>query len=89
MELEGTVGRYNDKCDQYMGYEGCDEGFSCCPDEFGAYNCMPGIVKLLKCFMCVATHTVSSGYLIFEVHPKLLISQSKFSGPRKFTLRYH
>ena len=23
-----------------------------------------------------------------EVHPKLLISQSKFSGPRKFTLRY-
>ena len=23
-----------------------------------------------------------------QVHPKLLISQSKFSGPRKFTLRY-
>ena len=32
-------------------------------------------------------NTVSSRYLKVEVHPKLLISQSKFSGPRKFTLR--
>ena len=31
---------------------------------------------------------VNSRYLEVEVHPKLLISQSKFSGPRKFTLRY-
>ena len=30
----------------------------------------------------------SSGYLKIKVHPKLLVSQSKFSGPRKFTLRY-
>ena len=26
--------------------------------------------------------------LKIEAHPKLLISQSKYSGPRKFTLRY-
>ena len=26
---------------------------------------------------------------IVEVHPKLLISQGKFFGPKKFTLRYH
>ena len=32
--------------------------------------------------------TVNSRYLNVEVHSKLLISQSKFSGPRKFTLRY-
>ena len=34
--------------------------------------------------------TVNSGYLKVEVHPKLLIFQSKciFSGPRKFILRY-
>ena len=32
--------------------------------------------------------TVSYRYLKVKVHPKLLISQSKFSGPRKFTLRY-
>ena len=32
---------------------------------------------------------VSSWYLELEVHFKLLISQSKFSGTRKFTLRYH
>ena len=30
----------------------------------------------------------SSQELRVEVHSKLLISQSKFSGPRKFTLRY-
>ena len=30
----------------------------------------------------------SALYLKVEVHPKLLISQSKFSGPRKYTLRY-
>ena len=34
------------------------------------------------------TGRVSSRYLEVEVHFKLLISQSKFSGPRKFTLRY-
>ena len=33
-------------------------------------------------------YTVNSRYLKVEVNPKLLISQSKFSGPRKFTLRY-
>ena len=31
----------------------------------------------------------NSHHLKVEVYPKLLISQSKFSGPRKFTLRYH
>ena len=30
---------------------------------------------------------ISSPYFKVEVHPKLQISQSKFSGPRKFTLR--
>ena len=30
----------------------------------------------------------SSVFEIQKVHAKLLISQSKFSGPRKFTLRY-
>ena len=30
----------------------------------------------------------SSLNISVEVHPKLLISQSKFSGSRKFTLRY-
>ena len=32
--------------------------------------------------------TVNSPYLKVQIHPKLLISGSKFSGPRKFTLRY-
>ena len=32
--------------------------------------------------------TVNSRYLKVEVHLKLLISQSKFSGSGKFTLRY-
>ena len=31
---------------------------------------------------------VRSQYLKVEVYSKLLIPQSKFSGPRKFTLRY-
>ena len=31
---------------------------------------------------------VNSCYLRFKIHTKLLIPQSKFSGPRKFTLRY-
>ena len=34
------------------------------------------------------TDTVSSGYLKVKVNLKPLISQSKFSGPRKFTFRY-
>ena len=33
-------------------------------------------------------NTDNSGYLKVIVYSKLLISQSKFSGPRKFTLRY-
>ena len=33
-------------------------------------------------------YTVNYGCLKVEVHTKLLMSQSKFSGPRKFTLRY-
>ena len=32
--------------------------------------------------------TVNSLYLKVRVHPKLLITQSIFSGLRKFTLRY-
>ena len=32
--------------------------------------------------------TVNSRYLRIEVHPKLLIFESKFSGPRKFTFKY-
>ena len=35
--------------------------------------------------MVITVDTVSSRYLRMEVHLKLLISQSKFSGPRKFT----
>ena len=31
--------------------------------------------------------TVSCRYIKVQVHPKLLTYQSKFSGPRKFTLR--
>ena len=31
--------------------------------------------------------TVKSRYLKVKIHLKLLTSQSKFSGPRKFTLR--
>ena len=34
------------------------------------------------------TCTVSCRYLRVQVQAKLLIFQSKFSGPRKFTLRY-
>ena len=33
-------------------------------------------------------YTVNSRYLKVKVQPKLLISQSNFSGPRKFTSRY-
>ena len=33
-------------------------------------------------------YTVSSQYLKVKVHPKLLIFQSKFSGSRKFALKY-
>ena len=36
----------------------------------------------------LSPYTVNSRYLKVEVHPKLMISQSKFSSPRKFTLRY-
>ena len=36
--------------------------------------------------VCLQTFTVNSGYL--KVNFKLMISQSKLSGPRKFTLRY-
>ena len=32
--------------------------------------------------------TINSLYLKVKIHPKLLVSQSKFSDPRKFTLRY-
>ena len=39
--------------------------------------------------MVITVDTVSSRYLKVEVHLKLLISQSKFSGPRKFTLRHY
>ena len=35
-----------------------------------------------------AGYTFSSQYLKIKFLPKLPISQSKFSGPRKFTLRY-
>ena len=31
---------------------------------------------------------INSPCLKVKIYPKLLISQSKFSGPRKFTLRY-
>ena len=40
-------------------------------------------VKIMK-----AVSSVNSQYLKVEVHCKLLISQNKFSGPSKFTLRY-
>ena len=33
-------------------------------------------------------HTANSQYLEIDVHLKLLVSQSKISGPRKFTLRH-
>ena len=33
-------------------------------------------------------YTVSSRYFKVEVHPKILFSQSKYSGSRKFSLRY-
>ena len=33
-------------------------------------------------------NTVNSGYLKVKVHPKLLIYPSKFSGSRKFILKY-
>ena len=36
----------------------------------------------------LSVYTVNSLYLRIECHLKLLISQSKSSGPRKFTLRY-
>ena len=36
----------------------------------------------------VTTCSTVSVYQI-KIHPNLLISQSKFSDPRKFTLRYH
>ena len=42
----------------------------------------------VKARLQTKTTTVNSRYLKVEVYPKLLISQSKFSGPRKFTLRY-
>ena len=35
-----------------------------------------------------ANDTVNYQYLKVKIYSKLLISQSKFSGPRKFTLRY-
>ena len=34
-------------------------------------------------------HTVNSQYHKVKFYPKLLISESKFSGLRKSTLRYH
>ena len=39
-------------------------------------------------YLYILVSAVNSRYLKVKVHPKLLISQSKFSGPRKFTLRY-
>ena len=42
-----------------------------------------------SCFnVCFPSTTVNSGCLKVENHPKFLITQSKFSGPRKFTMRY-
>ena len=42
-----------------------------------------------KQFMVFSLLTCSqSGYLKIEIYPIQLISQSKFSGPRKLTLRY-
>ena len=40
------------------------------------------------CIKSQLCNTVNSLYLKVKVYPKLLIAQSKFSSPRKFTLRY-
>ena len=45
-------------------------------------------MRAFPALLSVYRYTVNSRYLKVEVYPKLLISQSKFSGPRKFTLRY-
>ena len=44
---------------------------------------MSGLIAVL-----VILNTVNSQYHKVKVHPKLRISQGKFSGSRKFTLRY-
>ena len=51
------------------------------------------IYGLIKPDVCIMTqigldYKVNSLYLKVKDHSKLLISQSKFSGPRKFTLTY-
>ena len=42
------------------------------------------VIGVICTFYTAIVSTVISGYLKVKVHPKLLISQSKFSGPRKF-----
>ena len=44
-------------------------------------------IKELKLWILIGT-TFNTLYRKVKVHLKLLISQSKFSGTRKFTLRY-
>ena len=43
---------------------------------------------IANCMLFSFSTTVNSSYLRVQNCPKLLISQSKFSGPRKFTFRY-
>ena len=49
---------------------------------------LPSLNKDLTYLLTYLHKLVSSRYLKVKAHPKLLLSQSKFSGSRKFTLRY-
>ena len=54
---------------------------------FSNNKCSNNIIKCIT-KLYIKGSIVNSWYLKVKVHPKLLISQSKFSGLRKFTLRY-
>ena len=52
------------------------------------YKVLPTMQTFYEDCCSVIMNTVILRYLEIEVHPKLLICQSKFSGPQKITLRY-
>ena len=62
--------------------------FSCFHFPFGVLNRMWKLIVWIPDQFFLLYIIVDSRYLKVEVHPKLLISRSKFSVTRKFTLTY-
>ena len=85
--------KIEEKVEENIQYENVLQVIDVQESDYGTYLCVVINEKGEDSFPIEFIHTskfsqFSVYYLKVAVHPKLLISQSKFSGLRKFTLRY-